>query len=534
MKKFNISFLMAVQYLLFLVVYAWCCARLVWHGWAADDAYVTFRVVDNFVHGYGLRWNIDERVQAYSNPLWLLIHIPFYMIWPHIADVTIMLGYACAAVSLLLGLLTMRLTPLAAALWLLPVGLSPTLRAYFSSGLENPMSMLLFSAFVYVLLRRRKSAYYAFWLSLIVALASVNRMDSALVYVPVGLYLVWSHRPVRREWAQIMLGALPLAAWLLFSLFYYGFFFPNTKYAKLGVGIGLEQYLRVGTNYMLEFMLADPLAAVLVLTVGGYALLRLLPRFLRGKRGENALWLALALGMILYCIYVLCVGGSFVSCRFMSLQVWMALSIAGTTLLRRIDRRPLLLAVVALNAVALHALAATPWVHSERMKRVEAGTMFINSGAKWWWHPHSALLTLDRKPRMPWCEMGAPLHVEVITMAGLRAYYERPPCSHLIDVWALGDPLLAHLPSYRTEIKRIGHLSRYIPKGYPEALRSGSLETLHPKLAEYYRPLKLITQGDLWSWERIKAIIWFNLGKYDHWRDEFVAETGYLYKDPQR
>lgn len=35
-----------------------------------EDAFISFRVVDNFVHGHGLRWNIDERVQVFTNPLW--------------------------------------------------------------------------------------------------------------------------------------------------------------------------------------------------------------------------------------------------------------------------------------------------------------------------------------------------------------------------------------------------------------------------------------------------------------------------------
>lgn len=30
--------------------------------WIADDAYITFHTVDNFLHGYGLTWNTDERV----------------------------------------------------------------------------------------------------------------------------------------------------------------------------------------------------------------------------------------------------------------------------------------------------------------------------------------------------------------------------------------------------------------------------------------------------------------------------------------
>ena len=32
--------------------------------WICDDAYINFRTIDNFLHGYGLRWNIAERVQS--------------------------------------------------------------------------------------------------------------------------------------------------------------------------------------------------------------------------------------------------------------------------------------------------------------------------------------------------------------------------------------------------------------------------------------------------------------------------------------
>src|SRR5947209_6594071 len=32
-------------------------------GWLSDDSYITFRTVDNFVHGFVLTWNTDDRVQ---------------------------------------------------------------------------------------------------------------------------------------------------------------------------------------------------------------------------------------------------------------------------------------------------------------------------------------------------------------------------------------------------------------------------------------------------------------------------------------
>ena len=40
---------------------------LVRTAWIGDDAYITFRTIDNFVHGYGLRWNVAEREQLESN-----------------------------------------------------------------------------------------------------------------------------------------------------------------------------------------------------------------------------------------------------------------------------------------------------------------------------------------------------------------------------------------------------------------------------------------------------------------------------------
>ena len=50
------------------------CVVLYRTAWLNDDAYITYRVVENFVEGYGLRWNVGERVQAFTNPLWLFLN----------------------------------------------------------------------------------------------------------------------------------------------------------------------------------------------------------------------------------------------------------------------------------------------------------------------------------------------------------------------------------------------------------------------------------------------------------------------------
>src|SRR5690349_17717566 len=55
-------------------------------AWVGDDAFISLRTVDNFLHGYGLRWNVAERVQSFTHPLWFvllvvanaLVRDPFY------------------------------------------------------------------------------------------------------------------------------------------------------------------------------------------------------------------------------------------------------------------------------------------------------------------------------------------------------------------------------------------------------------------------------------------------------------------------
>ena len=49
-------------------------------AWLSDDAFITLRVVDNWVHGYGLTFNPPERVQAYTHPLWMFAMTFMYII----------------------------------------------------------------------------------------------------------------------------------------------------------------------------------------------------------------------------------------------------------------------------------------------------------------------------------------------------------------------------------------------------------------------------------------------------------------------
>ena len=67
-------------------------------AWVVDDAYITFRTVDNFVNGHGLTWNVSERVQAYSHPLWMFLMSLCFLFSSELFYTSLALSFAlCAA-----------------------------------------------------------------------------------------------------------------------------------------------------------------------------------------------------------------------------------------------------------------------------------------------------------------------------------------------------------------------------------------------------------------------------------------------------
>lgn len=156
-------------------------AMLLGTAWIGDDAFITLRVIDNFVNGFGLRYNVIERVQVFTHPLWLLFLTPFYALTRE-AMVTTML------VSIILSL---------SALWLLAARIarnveygcllvlaalaSRTLSGFSTSGLETPLTFLLLAMFVWQLYQSDKAGQpEKAWIAAgIAGFLLLNRLDLA-------------------------------------------------------------------------------------------------------------------------------------------------------------------------------------------------------------------------------------------------------------------------------------------------------------------------------------------------------------------
>ena len=127
--------------------------RIVSEAWIGEDALITFRTIDNFVNGYGFRWNIDERVQVFTHPLWMLVNTAAY-------SITREIPYTLTTVSLIFSLAAyfvvaqhFRKRPLILLLaFFLPFMLSKSIIFYGTSGFETSLGFVLLSGFTVGLL----------------------------------------------------------------------------------------------------------------------------------------------------------------------------------------------------------------------------------------------------------------------------------------------------------------------------------------------------------------------------------------------
>jgi arabinofuranosyltransferase len=97
--------------------------------------------------------------------------------------------------------------------------------------------------------------------------------------------------------------------------------------------------------------------------------------------------------------------------------------------------------------------------------------------------------------------------VTVRAQVGLFGYFAGPEV-HVVDVLALGDPLLARLPAKPKW--RIGHFERPVPDGYLETIKDGTNVIADPEVAATYDRVKAITQERLWTVHRWRAILSMN------------------------
>jgi arabinofuranosyltransferase len=153
-------------------------------AWVAEDAYITFRVVDNALNGHGLVWNPGERMQVYTHPLWFFLLLAGSAVYNDPYVVCLILSALCVAVTFWLALKLLRPCGALSFLVLFSLLFSKAFVDYMSSGLENPLAYLLVALFLWVFFKRKDHRHSLFFLTLIAATMYLNRPDSIVLVFP--------------------------------------------------------------------------------------------------------------------------------------------------------------------------------------------------------------------------------------------------------------------------------------------------------------------------------------------------------------
>lgn len=499
-----------------------------------DDAYITFRTIDNFIHGYGLGWNADERVQAYTHPLWMLLHIIPYALFGNIYWVTII-------ISLIFGIGTVAcLLRIAAPLSkidqiiivLLPLLASRIFINYVVCGLENPLSFFLFAWLMLELFTVKPLRYYR--LCFIAALAITTRLDNILLLLPFGLATAFTYR---RELniGKLLLAFLPALLWYAFSLFYYGSFFPNTKYAKLNLGIETSQLVAQGLVYCANFFKTDPIACLITVSAFIYMISHSRAAWrarFRVTSAESILAL-LAFGFVLHTVFIIRAAGDFMPGRFFANMFIVAMAVSIWTLIPNMQRFRKRIFLGLLTVITINFLLFQPMLPDRRLEKLNGGIDDQHD----WYYPSRGMLSdpdhfLRLEPSEPLIENARKARIEMESQQMYHLFvgaingidhYTAGPYLVIIDLLGIGDPLLSRLPLSDKFRWRVAHSPREMPEGYLAARQNGDTSGMQESLGQYYQKIYLITHGDLFSSERLKTIINLQLGRYDLFLAEYLA-----------
>ena len=486
------------------------------NAWIGDDAYITFRVVDNFVNGYGLTFNPDERVQAYTHPLWMLLLSAAYAVTSDLFYTTLAISYALCVLAFLVVFRFLN-TLWQRALFLGVLLSSKGFVDYTSSGLEYPLSFLLLSVFYCRFLGvsgaiASISALHVIAFGAIASLAFLNRSDSILLYLGPLAYLAWLGWPAHRArlTAYFAIALAPVALWLAFSYIYYGFPFPNTYYAKVATGIPRGLQLRQGLAYVANSINFDPFTlGVIGLTSAVAVHARRLPE------------IAAAASALLYVMYTISVGGDFMSGRFFA----MPLLICAIVLVRMVQRRQVQAALGA-ALVAYNVIAPLAPVKTRANYPDGAWAWRLQNGIKderGHYHQISNVLFYAPFRALPdhlWYRQGISFRnsSEKVSVQGSIGFFgfAAGPTKYVIDRNALSDPLLARLPVSESLYFEFyaGHFFRELPNGYLESRREGRNLLVDPLLHDYYKKLLNVTAGPVFSRARLTDIWDLNFGRY--------------------
>jgi arabinofuranosyltransferase len=411
-----------------------------YYPFLSDDALISLRYADRFIRGLGLTWNDGERVEGYSNLLWILASSGLGALGIDLVAAVRILGVACTALAILAITMSCARTKAFSVAGMvggsLFLALSGPIAVWAVGGLEQPLVAGLLAVACTLSLSMIEDCGTPRMMSalapgLLYGLLGITRPDGilfgGLAFVSLVVAGPVSGQAVMRALLFGVAAALPFLGQLGFRLAYYGEWVPNTALVKLSIG---AKRASEGLDYLMN---AAVFLAPLVI-VGGLALLFLLYR----KRWRTVVFLALpAIG---WAAYVVLIGGDIFPAHRHAVPLIVIASLAVAEALVTLEPERWSIKAPALVMVAC-ALAVHAWLQFQDPSNRRA----IDER---WEFKGQVLATLLKKA------FGDRQPLITVDAAGCIAYYTGFPA---VDMYGLNDKYIAQHPPANMGQGVIGH-----------------------------------------------------------------------------
>lgn len=502
-------------------------------GWQSDDSFHGYVMVKHLLEGNGFVYNIGERVCATTSPLYTLSCAIPVALTHEIFFTTLILDtiYSAAAYHIFAYQIC-RTREQVLTGFIIFIG-SKAFLSYTTSGLENSLLFLFMALFLWQYFKRDYfDSRHLLLLALTFSGIALTRMDNVLFFIPVIVYVYLFKRENTSFIKCVGLGLLglcPFFIWEIFSLIYFGSLVPNTAYVKIGTGITLIDYAKHGLLYYWYTFLND---AVVLLIPCAYIIMTIILKKVK--------YLLISIGIVLYGVYLLTVGGDFMMGRHFTGMLFISV-LSVTMMFNRekdyfdtIRRMRTAFFVLAIGLVCWSFTFGTSIGSQYLFGHVFASSIsdereyyFTTTGF------YNNVRSLIKTGRTCWEDTWNNESPDRLRREGFRGdildnaagilVYKNSDL-YLNDTYCLGDPFLSRLPALYQDSWRVGHLKRVCPDGYRESIYEEENLIEDEDLKEYYDKIKIISSGDIWSGERYKTIMDMLLGKYDVFIDNYVLK----------
>jgi arabinofuranosyltransferase len=233
------------------------CFLILRRAWISEDAFITLRHVDHFIKGYGPVFNIAERVEGFTHPLWFGVLSLFRWIGLSPKGAAVLPGLMASIAALYFLFFKIRikyqtgsisfLNPAAALL----IGTSAFID-FGTSGLETSLSYLLLVLYAKFIIENRWQQQ-PILTGLIASLLTLTRPDFGLFMVLLFILYLYEiakkNIPIKHLWKFLVFPILLVGGYQIFRMGYYAALLPNPFYAKSGAGA----YWSQGLKYLWDF-----------------------------------------------------------------------------------------------------------------------------------------------------------------------------------------------------------------------------------------------------------------------------------------